>query len=75
MRVEFLDALQGYRFADELRRRRGHAMGVWHDKATVVVAFPQRWEAEEGIAALIAQSGGVANQVAQAGASAQNPSS
>lgn len=71
MRVEFRDGLRGYRFADELRRRRGTAMGVWHKNATVVVEFPQSWESEEGIAALVAGSGGiVTTTVPHPGASA-----
>jgi hypothetical protein len=60
MRVEFVDGLRGYRFANELRRRQGHPnLHVWHSNATVVVEFPERWESEEGIAALVAESGGI----------------
>lgn len=60
MRVEFVDALRGYRFATEMRRRMGHPnLHVWHRNATVLVEFPEEWESREGIAALVAESGGL----------------
>lgn len=59
-RVEFVDALRGYRFAEELRRSRGfREIRVWHDDATVVVVPSNAGTNDAGRALLQSPPGGI----------------
>ena len=59
MRVEFIDRLRGYRFADELRRSGPHTdVRVWHSNARVVVNLPTA-RATDANLALLEESGGI----------------